>query len=544
MDGLGCVQCIPGTGSCRDGMARVCLEDGSGFTSFVCDPVQGMECASDGCRGHCVANKLGRSHVGCDFWPTVTANAVQQEGFEFGVLVTNTTEEVAEVRVTSGEIVLAKRKIAPNGQETIVLPWVKSLKGPDAPWDIAAGKKFSSVLSASRNTGNPGTGKIEGAYRLRSNRPVVVMQFNSLQAVSANPHMGKCSMTDRRGRCLSLSNDASLLLPSTSWDKSFSLMGWKASYPVNGYGLETGDFVSVSASMDGTKVAIRPLVKVWGLGGKLEPGRVHNYELAAGDVLQLFTDSAAEQAQWAGSSIESNQPVQVITGSPCASVPLDARDCDHLEETNVSTRMLASRYVVTLPEVPGGRSHYVLRAHGIKDATIITFDPPDVLKPVTVKKGESLDIVVPYASRMPTAFIVSSNRPFGLTQYLTGNAFGAPTGPGFANYGDPSQTVVVPVSRYLRHYVFAVPQGFARNRVDVVASTGSEVFFNNELVPLQEFEAVGASGLSVARLKAAAGARVELRCEQPMGVQMYGFGLQTSYVVPGGIDLRAGLEEP
>ena len=73
-----------------------------------------------------------------------------------------------------------------------------------------------------------------------------------------------------------------------------------------------------------------------------------------------------------------------------------------------------------------------------------------------------------------------------------------------------------------------------------MAATGAEVFVDDEPVPSTELRAVGSSGLSVTRLgDLAASQRHELRSDKPFGVQVYGFGKFTSYMVPGGIDLRA-----
>src|SRR5262245_48494528 len=75
---LGCVLCQPGTGTCEGTNWHVCNEAGSGYDDLECDPVQGMSCdsASGRCTGVCSPANLGKSYLGCDYFPTVTGNSV------------------------------------------------------------------------------------------------------------------------------------------------------------------------------------------------------------------------------------------------------------------------------------------------------------------------------------------------------------------------------------------------------------------------------------------------------------------------------------
>jgi hypothetical protein len=86
--------------------------------------------------------------------------------------------------------------------------------------------------------------------------------------------------------------------------------------------------------------------------------------------------------------------------------------------------------------------------------------------------------------------------------------------------------------------VIAVPSGFTHHQLDIVAATGVEVYLNDEPIASDSFQAVGASGFSVARLGAPALTRLELRSDKPFGLQLYGFGKFTSYMAPGGVDMR------
>lgn len=533
-DGLGCVNCVPGQGKCSDNVGQYCREDGSGYESFECDPMQGMRCTEQQCEGACTPQKLGRSHVGCDFWPVVTANSVWGKWFSFGVIVANTTQESSKVVVTRGSKVVASRNLAPSGFALIELPWVEELKGPeaDSSGDVKQGP--SSVLSRNSKGG--------GAYRVRSDQPVSVAQFNTLEA--RHSRAANCPVKDSKGNCLSYSNDASLLFPATSWDTDFVLMGWQT-WRVQGQapdGLAIGDFVSIVAAQDGTKVELIPRSRALGLAGQpaLEAGQRNTFNLSSGDALQLVVDTTNVEAQWAGSKLSSNKGIQVITGVSCAQVPAGVAACDHLEETNLARSALANRYLVTTPVSPSGLKRHVLRVHGMEGQTVINFDPAEAHKPVTVNKGEVLDLVFEHDNDALAGFVVSASNTFGLTQYMTGNEIEPPiSSKEKAVYGDPNQTVVVPVARFLRRYVFAIPPGFEGNVIDVIAATGSNVWLNGQVISETEFRAIGASGLSVARVQVKAGQIVELRGDKPLGAQVSGFGAYTSYRMPAGVDLRS-----
>src|SRR5690606_33182245 len=97
--------------------------------------------------------------------------------------------------------------VNPGSVEVISLPWVDALTKGSGPTAIVP----------------------EGAYRLRSNQPVTVYQYNPLQAT--------------------VSNDSSLLLPVNVWTGEYVVAAWPhwSSYP---------GFYAVVASQDGTSVTV------------------------------------------------------------------------------------------------------------------------------------------------------------------------------------------------------------------------------------------------------------------------------------------------
>ena len=541
VDGLGCVVCEPGTGSCENGEAWYCTPDGANVITFTCDPLQGMECKANGCVGSCAPSNVGRSHVGCDFWPTVTPNSVWGEWFSFGVVVTNATSDEAHVVITRGQETIVARDLEAEGFAMIELPWVDELKGPEADMTGAVSGPVASVWSTNSDGG--------GAYRLRTDRPVTVVQFNTLNASNPNGVANGCPADAKSNECLSYTNDASLLVPTSALGSAYEAIGWHAWHFEQGTlgPLNMGDFLSVTATEPSTTVTITPRSTSLALAGEdpLEPGKEHHFTLQQGDVLQLFTEGKASEQQWSGSPIRADHPIQVLTGAACVNIPDTAPTCDHVEEWVPPLSMLGKRYLVSSPTTPSGRGRYVVRVHGLTEGTVVTFDPSTVHKPVTLTAGETLEMEVEptlEGDGFPSDFLVTSDQVFAITQYMVGHGVQpyVPDIPG-ADMSDPSQTVLVPTSRFVKSYALALPPGFDEHRITIAASTGSEVRVNDEPIASSQFTAVGASGLSVARLAGLAGGkRYVLTGDSAFGVQVFGYGKLTSYMFPGGMDLRPG----
>jgi hypothetical protein len=78
----------------------------------------------------CAEAKTTKSYVGCDYWPTVTANSVWSV-FDFAVVVSNLGTKDADVTVTGPASFSTKVKVPAGAVQKIFLPWVESLKGPE-----------------------------------------------------------------------------------------------------------------------------------------------------------------------------------------------------------------------------------------------------------------------------------------------------------------------------------------------------------------------------------------------------------------------------
>ena len=125
----------------------------------------------DGTPETCAEAAMGHTYVGCDFWPTITANPVWQE-FEPAVVVANGTMGDATVTIDGPAGFHQVVTVKAGGLETVMLKWVMDLKGPEFSLTNTSGGR----LAASARVNG-------GAYHMTSTVPVTAWQFNPLKYV-------------------------------------------------------------------------------------------------------------------------------------------------------------------------------------------------------------------------------------------------------------------------------------------------------------------------------------------------------------------------
>ena len=116
----------------------------------------------------CTDAAAAKSYVGCDYWPTVTGNNVWSI-FDYAVVVANASGQLANVTITGPNGTNQTGSVPAGDLKKFFLPWVSSLKGPDADGDGTATPMTASVIAHG------------GAYHLVSSVPVIVYQFNALE---------------------------------------------------------------------------------------------------------------------------------------------------------------------------------------------------------------------------------------------------------------------------------------------------------------------------------------------------------------------------
>ncbi len=498
-EAAGCVPCTAGTGSCNGSLGQYC-PNGLGYTYESCDPLEGMTCnpQTGQCMGVCSQAALGSSYLGCDYFPTVTANLVDTS-FHFAVAVSNTSASNATVTITKGAAVIKTVTVAPNNVQIVTLPWDLTLKGPSG----------GSVLPF------PASVKVaQGAYRLRSTQPVSVYQFNPLEYTLNG--------------LFSYSNDASILLPTSAWTGTYRVAA--RHHFAGGSG-----FYAVTARDDNTVVT----VKAGPGGGTVKTGVAGipasgngSVTLNAGDVIEIVTNGGSSQSDpndVTGTLVTATKPVQVIGGHQCIYIPDTTGYCDHLEESMLPFEALSNSYIVTaplIPTVPATTKVEYVRIIATKPNTALTYDPPQPGAPTFLTQaGEWAEIAGTTAD-----FQINATDPVLVATYFAGQAAGG-------NTGDPSLSIAIPSDQYRKSYLFHAPTNYDNNYVNITATVGSAVTLDGAVVP--GFVAIGNSGFAVARpaLSNVGSGNHTISSAQPFGISVYGYGQYTSYWYPGGTEL-------
>jgi len=484
---LGCATCVPGKGSCNGDISTVCKFDGSGYTTTACDADQGVTCdaVSGQCQGACAPQVIGESYIGCDYYPTVTSNVVSDDPFHYAVSVSNTTANPANVKITQGAATIATQTVAPNSVAVITLPWVAALKSAQT----------TTLVSA-------------GAYRLRSDQPVSVYQYNPLEYTLS----GSFSYT----------NDASILLPVNAWTGNYRVTSRQT--------LSSGlpGFYAVTASEDGTTVVLTPPAA----GGGVSPGAgvsamgAGTVTMNRGDVLEVFSGDGGNPGDLTGTLVAADKPVQIIGGHVCTYLPDPVCCCDHIEESVPPIETLGTEYIVTAPVITNAPVAEVVRFVATAANTTLTYDPPQPGAPALIAAaGDFVEIVGSSAD-----FKVTASDKILVTQYMEGEqAVGS---------GDPAMSVAVSIQQYRSDYLFHAPTNYDANFVNVTAPNGAAVTIDG--VAVNGFVPIGNAGYSVARVplsNAGSGTHAVLS-PVPVGISVYGYGEYTSYWYPGGQNLN------
>jgi len=489
----------------------------------------------------CAQAAQQKAYVGCDYWPTVTANLVDPV-FDFAVAVANVNTEDAKVTITGPNGVKKTVTVAGGALEKVYLPWVEALKGGETGIT-------KSVLEKG------------GAYHLVSDRPVVVYQFNPLQFRAQGGESGKdwssCVAQFPATECYSYSNDASLLLPTTALTGTYRIMGSRGfsrhmdpttgeigpSYPLQAL---APTYFAVTGTQDGTTVTVTlgPQGRVIGdvdIATTAANGTL-TFTLDAGDVAEVVS-APGEAGDFSGSLLVADKPVQVISGVPCVDYPTDVQACDHIEETVFPAETLGKHYVVTRPTGPKANdvSHHV-RFYGNVDNTALTYKPSKPTGcPTSIDAGEVVD-----CGLVATDFEVTGDHEFGVGMFMLGGEMADPDwdpGSFLQPQGDPSQSFAVGVEQFRPRYVFLAPNDYKTNYVDIVAAAGTTIDIDSadqssKLVP------IAGTDYFAARVKLSPGKDGVhvLEASKPVGIQILGYGDNTSYQYPGGLNL--GLIAP
>lgn len=468
----------------------------------------------------CAPEVLGKSYVGCEYFATVTANAVDGV-YDFAVTISNSSTTEASVTIEGGALTQARSiRVPANGVRVEQLPWVDALKPCSVPQTRE--QCFATLATEVVRT---------GAYHIRSTVPVTVYQFNPLQ------YTGEGNIAEVNDN--SYSNDASLLLPVNVWTGDYLVASFE---PLRGFdpffGREffgQGGLIAITASQDDTEVSFTLKARSQGTPS-YERDIEHKIDLNKGDVFQLNS----KEGDLTGSRVKANKPIQVIGGHICAFVPNGEWACDHLEESMFPVETTGRKYVVTAPFLPGtgnnnravGREQ-VVRVIAAEDEATVTFSPAFRETATISRAGDFIEL--PYHNR---DYLIESNKKIIVIQYMVGQQ-AAPA----QSSGDPAMMQSVPTEQYRTSYLFHAPVNYETSWVNVTAPVGASITLDGQVVNPSNFLSIGDSGFGIYRLELNnnGDGNHTIISDLPVGISVYGYGQFTSYWYPGGLDLEAIL---
>lgn len=482
---------------------------GSGGRSEGRDPVDCKEAADT------------HSYVGCDYWPTITPNSVYADAYNFAVVVANTGTTDADVAITGPNSFSKNEKVPAGGLATIKLPWVADLKGPD----------WTSYILVSYIPQRPaGALSKGGAYHLVSSSPVIVYQFNPLE------------YSGTRGK--SVSNDASLLLPSTAMRNIYRVIGMRGWTTTGAPPIPS--MLTVTATADNTEVKVHlsktASTDTAGPIPATSGGSVLTFKLdKAGDVASIPGKGSSE-SDFSGSIVEASAPVQVITSVPCIYVPSNVASCDHIEETVIPAEALGKKYVVGTPTKFDGKAgvHWV-RFVGNSPDTKLTYFPEKPAKcPDTLSPGQVADCEI-----VDKSFGVEGDKEFTIQSFLVGSSYYGLQDNSDA-LGDPSETNYPALEQFRKKYIFLAPKDYPKQFADVTAPKGTTLTLDGAAVTAP-FEPIGDGSIGVFRLDlttSGSNGVHSLEASQPVGVQVLGYAPATSFQYPAGLNLNLISKAP
>lgn len=531
---VGCTPCMPGVNTCdaNNNIVECTAQGQPGAVVQACEA--GQECAEGVCTSPCLVAEQTNSYIGCDYWPTPTANSQLDPEFDtnFGVVVHNANEQAAAVTIERGGSVVDEQIVQAGELYTFELSYVQDLK-------LAAGSEASTKVAG-------------GAYHLTSTLPVTVYQFNPLDY-------------DKNG-VFSHTNDASLLLPTHVLSTNYIIMA-RQTFGVDNTGFGMFSFIpgyfAVVGTENNTSVTVNYTANTQGGGsvGAETPGSSQTYTLNAGEVLQVVsgipTSCTGTQSSddcngqggscsycdmgdaydLTGTVISSDKKVAVFSGHVCDFVPYNYWACDHLEEQMLPLETWGKEFIVGRTE-PQHASGYpeepnVIRIVSGDDGNQITFNPPQALgATINLNQGDWVEF------EATEDFHVSSSHAMMIGQFLVGQNYYTDS---LDYHGDPAYSVMVPTEQFRNQYTFLAPSTITYNYVNItkkVIEGSAPVYLDGEPVSESAFSTpVGGTEWGVARVEIT-GTHHTIESNQPFGIVVYGFASYTSYSYPGGLDLK------
>jgi IgGFc binding protein len=265
----------------------------------------------------------------------------------------------------------------------------------------------------------------------------------------------------------SAATSATLLLPTTAWDKNYVAVD---AFPESS--LSGGQpFIEIVAMTDATTVQINPTAAIVAGGGlaATPANTTGTYTLNKGEYLQFTQD-----AELTGSAILANNPVGVWGGESCLNIDVGVCCCDSAHQEIPPVSALGNEYVAVKyrDRIAGMAESPPWHIVGAVDGTVLTYDPATPPgAPTTLRNGQIVQFLT------GTPFVVKSQdamHPFYMSAHMTG----ADTIDPDETYGrgDPEFVNVIPPAEYLAAYTFFTDPTYSETNLVIVRQSVNGTF--------------------------------------------------------------------
>lgn len=165
------------------------------------------------------------------------------------------------------------------------------------------------------------------------------------------------------------------------------------------------------------------------------------------EALEGFQVLSSAQEDLTGSTVTSNKPVSVYSGSDCAYIPRDKPSCDHLVEQLLPIKFLGKQFVtMATSNRTGGDFYHVIAAY---NNTVVTIDNQVV---ATIQDGQLYEL----DSKSRENHVIVTSQPSLVIQYAKGFSVDN-------SLYDPFMSTVPAISQYRSEYTVFIPKHLSKN---------------------------------------------------------------------------------
>jgi len=238
-----------------------------------------------------------------------------------------------------------------------------------------------------------------------------------------------------------------------------------------------------------------------------------------------------------GTEIVAEKPVAVFGGHNCTFIPYNKWACDHLEEQLFPLSAWGRHYVGARAVSTSDPNMW--RIVSGTDGNVIQFNPHindkltnSTIAQLTLDKGKWAEFI----TDQDFEALGSDGGVFMMAGFMVGQNYSNPN-PGEGAPGDPAMSLAVPVEQFRKSYTFLAPESYQQNYLTIIAKPGTSVYLNGNLI--NDFTPVGSGEYGVNKLTIPGGTHsITTDGSEGFGIMVYGVGSYTSYMYPGGLDVR------